>query len=268
MKEAINMLTDKISSIVDSLAEELDSITKEINELPDGYLSYYTDGKLIKYTHNYNLNNKRARNTIESKSDLLSNLVRKNYLKKRASAINHNIDLFKKIASDYRDMDLDSILKRSAEVYRLVPKILNSPIATQDALAWMSEPYERDMSYNEHNVIPTSYGIKVKSKSEKDILEALMDEGIPFHYEEVMYIENKKIAPDFKIKRLSDGEFVYWEHFGRMHDANYRRIYFWKMSMFEKAGIIPGKNLIVTFEGGGQFVSNAEIKAIINSKLK
>ena len=67
---------------------------------------------------------------------------------------------------------------------------------------------------------------------------------------------------------MSNGEFVYWEHFGKMNDANYRRNYYWKMPMFEKVGIIPGKNLIVTFEGGGQYLSNAEIKAIINSKLK
>ena len=131
----------------------------------------------------------------------------------------------------------------------------------------MNEPFDRDMTYAKYNVIPTSLGFKVKSKGERDIIERMVNYAVPLHHEEIIHVDYHKIAPDITFKRPSNGEIGYWEHFGRMYDPKYRTNFFWKIEQLEKIGIYPGKNLIITFEGDGQFLSIAEIDEIIKSKI-
>ena len=52
-----------------------------------------------------------------------------------------------------------------------------------------------------------------------------------------------------------------------MDDQGYVKVFLYKLDIYIKNGFIPGKNLILTFEGGGQYLSSNEIRAIIESKL-
>ena len=262
------MSTFDLNYILELLNNELRESIKEMKSMPDGFLNLCSKGKKKKYYHEYRYNGRRKRKTISIDSNRLGELARKRYLKKRIKNLKDEIKYIERITKKYKSNSMESIIQDFPKVYKSIPRQMFYPPEVREAIIWGNEPYYQDDEYLHHNKVPTKCGIKVKSKTEKDIVEALFDEGIPFHYEEVLYIDNKKIAPDFTIRRLSDGEVVYWEHFGRMHEARYRRNFFWKMSMYEKEGIIPGKNLIVTFEGGDQYVSRSEIYAIINSKLK
>ncbi|APJ03832.1 hypothetical protein [Silvanigrella aquatica] len=67
--------------------------------------------------------------------------------------------------------------------------------------------------------IMTSFGLKVRSKSEVFIAEKLYEKKINFKYEQPLSAGEKTYYPDFTIY-LGNKEF-YWEHFGMLSDENY-----------------------------------------------
>ena len=95
------------------------------------------------------------------------------------------------------------------------------------------------------------------------IADGLKDESIPYKYECPLMVNGIKVNPDFTIMHPKTLEIYYWEHFGLMGDETYRAEVVWKSSQYAKAGIITGKNLIVTFEDAVCPLTPQTIKAII-----
>ena len=63
--------------------------------------------------------------------------------------------------------------------------------------------------------------------------------------------------------RKRDNKVFYWEHCGLPHDENYLRRHKWKLSMYEKAGIVSWDNLIVTY---GDCNANVDMR-IVESEI-
>lgn len=82
----------------------------------------------------------------------------------------------------------------------------------------------------------------------------------------MLYIAQYAFAPDFTI--LTRKGQIWWEHCGRVDDPNYMRKHNWKIHMYEKAGIVPWKNLIVTYDDeNGNFDSQLVEAEIVNKIL-
>ena len=88
---------------------------------------------------------------------------------------------------------------------------------------------------------------------------------LPHRYEQMIYIENYAFSPDFTI--LTPKGIYYWEHAGKVNDPRYLRHHKWKMEMYEKAGIVPWKNLIVTYDDENGGIDTRIIEAEIRNKL-
>ena len=63
---------------------------------------------------------------------------------------------------------------------------------------------------------------------------------------------------------LPNGQIIYWEHAGMMHIEEYRLRHKQKMEVYESAGIVPWKNLIVTYDDEA---GNLDIR-IVESEIK
>ena len=96
----------------------------------------------------------------------------------------------------------------------------------------------------------TSKGDYVRSKSEYIIAERLFRSGLPYHYETTLIFHHGlyRYVPDFKILNPKTLEDFYWEHFGMMDDKTYFGETQEKLEIYCEFGILPGKNLILTFE--------------------
>ena len=77
---------------------------------------------------------------------------------------------------------------------------------------------------------------------------ALNQHHIPYRYECELVLGKSTFYPDFTIKHPVTDEILYWEHFGLMEDKLYCQNAYRKLQVYADNGIIPGKNLIVTFE--------------------
>ncbi len=117
----------------------------------------------------------------------------------------------------------------------------------------------------ENRRFPTSAGFKVRSKSEQSIVEQLVNYGVPFRYEEVIWINGWQYSSDFTFRDREKKKF-YWEHAGMMDQEPYRNSHKRKMDVLEDAGIVPWKNLIVTYDMDG-VINIPLIKSIIENEV-
>ena len=128
------------------------------------------------------------------------------------------------------------------------------------------QPYMQSEYMPQYRNINTSRGLKVRSKSEALIVESLYKlYDIPHRYEQEQIIDGLTIAPDLTFEDYKK-ELFYWEHLGKMDDPNYARRNFHKLERYYEVGIVPGDNLILSFDRQGM-IDMKYIEGIIMNEV-
>lgn len=273
------------------------------------------------------------RRGITQNQPLLHALARKGYLRQSLKLLDKNIPALEKLLAAHKAPTPDNIIKSLPKAYQELPPEAFLPNLRRQ-MEWETVEYEQNTYRQESKIHITAKGLKVRSKSEVIIADKLDDYGIPYHYDELIYIENQTLSPDFIIlcdasrraygsgnhSGKPDGSYrakpaggshscywqagftspmdsaepvdptgltstsgpneqrvsgrpadtnnlMYWEHCGRVNDPAYMRHHKWKMSMYEKAGIVPWKNLIITYDDEQGNIDARIIDAQIRLKL-
>lgn len=117
---------------------------------------------------------------------------------------------------------------------------------------WQAEEYEHKAIAEDVLVLFTNKGEQVRSKSEVLIANALAAKGIPYKYEYPVKINTRAFSymahPDFTTLNKRTRRVFYWEHLGKMDDPSYVSDNAGKLIDYQNNGLIPGDNLILTFE--------------------
>ena len=121
--------------------------------------------------------------------------------------------------------------------------------------------------YEKPEEFTTLNGEKVRSKSEKILADLLKHYGIIYVYEAPLTLKDGVVYPDFTILNLRTREVWYWEHLGKMDDADYAAKNARKVRRYEAAGIFPGEHLIITMETSQHPLRTDEIKMFIERYL-
>lgn len=109
---------------------------------------------------------------------------------------------------------------------------------------------------------------KVRSKSEIIIANLLKEYAIPYHYEFPVKLKNGQfLYPDFLCLNVQTRQEFYWEHCGKMSDSEYTSCMARRLRAFAAAGIIIGKNLLITMETESSPLSTKEVEQIIKNFL-
>ncbi len=154
---------------------------------------------------------------------------------------------------DYADMTCSEVARRMTCLFK-VP----------DIKEYQGKYYEKSLIHM------TLKGDLVRSKSEVIIANMLYDAGLKDYYEyekEIDLGEDGKRIPDFTIEDAETGICYYWEHCGMLGDASYSKRWEDKKKVYEKHGIVEGKNLFVTKDSLNGAIDSNAIKEIID-KLK
>jgi len=78
----------------------------------------------------------------------------------------------------------------------------------------------------------------VRSQSERVIAEWFLDNNIRFEYERVVGVRNYRGNPTWRLPDFYLPDYgVYWEHFGRWDDEEYRIRARRKLAMYHEAGL-------------------------------
>lgn len=138
------------------------------------------------------------------------------------------------------------------ENYSLPRKSLVNPIWLPDeeyVSQWLQKEYARQKRWGDGATYSAKNGEKRRSKSEVIINDLLIDYGVPYLYEWPVYLEGLGWRfPDFLTLNVRTRWQRYWEHFGKMDDPEYLEINLDKILYYERNGIFPGTNLIITHE--------------------
>lgn len=222
---------------------------RELDKMPRGSLTVRRDEGRLSYCQSI----EGKKKGITTNKELVYALARKKYLVTLVARLENNIKLLNKSAHNYNSIELTSIISDLPEYCRNMPiDIYDQHIKRKNK--WMGEPFEQSKYKPEEKVHVTARNLRVRSKSEVIIAEKLDAYQIPYRYEQVLYIDGYDFAPDFTI--LTKDGIKYWEHCGKVNDKGYIRRHNWKMSMYGKAGIVPWKNLIVTYD---KLIDNNEV---------
>lgn len=255
-------LTDALRKYAFDLEEQ----KKELSRLPEGRLTFRNEKGHIEFVHSIKDPSTDCiiRRGITKDSFRVRQLARKKYLETSIDMLENEIRCIKKYLSRSIEPTAGNILKNLPQRYKNLPEMYFFPQA-EDKDAWADEKYEMNGFEPEKKIHITSRGLHVRSKGEAAICEKLYEFKVPFRYEQMLYIENRSFSPDFTIKTRSS--IIYWEHCGMMNIARYRSNNKWKLSMYEKAGIVPWKNLIITYDMEDGGLNMAAIEGEIRNKI-
>lgn len=275
---------------MDIFRDQIDRIVYEQKKLLEVYTNEYSrnyepdDGTHLVCCRNngrdtfyraYREKGRRIRKSLSKDPDAIRVLARKEYLRVVIPALKNNVEIFDTSCAGLKDLGFETIMSQMSGSYRKLPEeaFFSKEVAGVDCLSgenedrirrhreWAAEPYEKSDYMPEHRRFMTSAGFRVRSKSEQHIVEQLVNYGIPFRYEQVIHINNKRYSADFTF-RDRIGELFYWEHAGMMDVPKYVDGYHRKMDAFEKIDIVPWKNLLITYDIDG-VINVPMVKSII-----
>jgi hypothetical protein len=246
------------------------SIENQLESMPEGTMYRIEKSGIRYYFQNIYRSGIRDRTYLGlengKQAQLISDLKRKRFLIGCKKVLDGNVVALRACLLKYKEFDPSEISSRLAATYKNISAAGISQQAEND-LDWQHAPYTRAEMYEENLKHEAIGGLMVRSKSEALIAFALELAHVPFHYEEILEIDNKKIAPDFTILHPATGERIYWEHFGMMDDPTYASESFRKLILYGQNGITPGKNLIYTVETNAEPLSIREIQGMITHFL-
>ncbi len=239
------MIQKELLSERQNLDKKIRELEKELSKLPTGNIYCVHDNNRIKWFHN---DGHGAKYLTKDKQELITKLSNRkyltlllnNYLQER-DAIDAYFDLHKE------DLEAEAQNLMDQPAYQKIISTTFKPLS-QELKEWMDEPYEKSSYHPEHLTYHTQSGNIVRSKSEAMIDMLLHMHNLPFRYESPLQLINSIIFPDFTIRHPKTGKIFYWEHFGMMDDSIYCDKALSKIQLYMSNGIMPGNQLIITFE--------------------
>lgn len=275
------LFTDDLEEILKYYENQAGYYKSLIESAPTGKLYVQKNHNGSKqFLYYSNENGHITRRGVNRDKDIQIALAQKEFATRALEVVNNNIEALREALKKQKPFDPDSILKSMTQAYSMLPEEyffdrestiinLNLDGETQARIhrhkKWGVQPYKESMYHKERKTKRTSNGKYVRSKSELLIFETLLNDGIPFHYDEERQENGMWIVPDFTFR---DGNMkpFYWEHMGMMDDLKYARRNFRKLSDYYDVGIIPGDNLIITFSRGDD-INMGMIKAVIINEV-
>ncbi len=256
--------------LLSELQNRYEKANAELAKCPPGGLVKERRGDKHIMLHTYWDGDKKIRRVITDKTDVVASLARKKYLEAEIKTLSGDMAALSRLINSYTGTRAEDIIDGLPEKYKALPEeYFFRPTEKASALSyrrrWAEAPYEQSTYKPEEKVQKTARGLKVRTKSEVIVAERLDEAGVPYRYEQMIHIDDYSFAPDFTI--LTEGGIIYWEHAGKMNDKGYLRKHKWKMEMYERAGIVPWKNLIVTYDDPKGGLDSRIIVSEIRNKL-
>jgi len=241
---------------------------KALQDAPEGTLRICASGGRVQY---YNRTDPKDFNGVyirEKKQKLAYRLAQKDYDKKVLNSIEKELQAIQKYFTSCPIVKCEDIYESlHIERQRLITPIQKSDM--QYVQEWESVEYQGKGFSQDIPGIYTAKGERVRSKSEVIIADMLERKGIPYRYEYPICMAGGEIFHrDFTVLHIEERKEMYWEHLGMLDDMDYLENALQKIIIYEKNGIFPGKNLILTYETKKNPLNPSIVNMLIDEYLK
>ena len=232
----------------------LKQIDKELEHMPEGHLKIQKRLENVYYYQMIQKNGKTKKYYIEKRNaELIKKLACKHYYMKVQTKLKKEWEALKKFLNNYDEKIADDIYDQMpVEKKELIQPLRMT--AGEVLRKWENERYEANQNYPENLIYKTDQGEMVRSKSELILANMLYQNRkyLLYKYErplELMQGDKIQVVyPDFTILNIQTGKITYWEHAGRMDDPKYANQFVYKINSYMSNGIMPGRDLIFTYE--------------------
>ena len=287
----IMLIDNRAEFLIKEYADLRRTFADELRGLPKGTLTLSKNGKYMRFLHVYKENGKWLQKSITSQPEKVQSLARAAFLRESIRRIDRNALLLNDLKRDLLPLDETAVLRSLPQVYETLPseyfthangsklfcpnpvtdgsvRVREASLTTEglSAREWGLHPYAANTKYLEKKNKRLANGLLVRSKSEGEIAERYLQRGICFHYDEIVRIGKRILSPDFIFAR-PDGFLIYHEHFGRTDDPRYNRDVFIKLQLYASVGIVPWRNLILTYERADEGLDYRLLEAEIDAKI-
>ena len=253
-----NTIRDYYKNQISLLNEKLLLLEKEISNLPAGELSIYNNNGSDRWY--VVVNNTREYLPKKNKSIAIQ-LAKKKFLELQANSIKNTKRMYEYFL-DYDDNTVES-LEDFYQNTKFMELLQSNDDGDATILQWKTTNYKKNPNYPEHLSYKCPSGNVVRSKSEVFIDMALNKRSIPYRYECELILDGNKYYPDFTFINPLTNKIYYWEHLGIMNNTEYAKSAFYKLRQYYRNGIIPGDNLILTFESKDNPFSASDAEAAL-----
>lgn len=247
-------------------------IDKFLEDAPKGCLKYQIKAGKAYYYQKYKNEeeNSYVVHYIERKDEKLAmKLAQKGYFIMIKPLLEKEIKALEQFLESYNTRDVDEVYDGLADARK---KLITPVRMSKKELInkWESEKFELYKGYEENLKYETEGGEIVRSKSEVIIANLLYSKRNVLRYKYERPLDVRKngrlftIHPDFTIMNINTGKVVYWEHAGCMDNVEYVNDFICKVNTYISNNIIPGKNLIITYETLDSPLNVNTIKILIN----
>ena len=258
----------ELNRIASELRELRNNLKKELNSLPAGEL-YVTTCRGVKcYYERHPKKGRRRkehRRGIKKDKQKVMRLIRKKYIVRTLPLIDENLKRIEELLRYYRPVDENSVMERFIEKNPELSEGIYHE--NHDLTEWAKGESSIPDFHSEELKSTASDGTKRRSLGELLIGTKLEQYGIPYRYEAELDHPDLNFAPDFTIIRPKDGKIIYWEHIGKVNDEDYLSYNKYKFAEYEKYGIVPWDNLIITYSQKDSGVNVRLIDALIHAWL-
>ena len=262
MKNYMPLNIKKGGFIIKQLAQQkfeeanriLEQIDKELEHMPEGHLKIQKRLENVYYYQMIQENGKTKKYYIEKRNaELIKKLACKHYYMKVQTKLKKEREALKKFLINYDEKIADAIYDQMpVEKKELIQPLRMT--AGEALRKWENERYEANQNYPENLIYKTDQGEMVRSKSELILANMLYQNRkyLLYKYERPLELMQgdkiQVIYPDFTILNILTGKITYWEHAGRMDDPKYANQFVYKVNGYMSNGIMPGRDLIFTYE--------------------
>lgn len=232
---------------------------EKLKTYPDGKFYCTRDGNHYKWYHS---EGQKQTYIPKSNHHFAQQLAEKKYLSKKLEELIHEKRAIDFYLRHHSDNTSEQWFAEHPEYHELLTPLFQSH--SEELSNWIKFPFKTNPKYPEHCIHRSISGNKVRSKSESLIDMALYVKGIPFRYECELHLGESIMYPDFTIRHPITGEVYYWEHFGKMDNPKYAQNCVAKLQHYTTHGILPGINLITTYETHDKPLTTETIDRIIS----
>lgn len=210
-----------------------------------------------------------AKKYLSRKNDskLIKVLAQKKYDALFLMTLNKQIESLEKFLQEYSP---ESLLNTRESLPAGLKPFIDDLNDAKDKfiLKWQDSAPSKNTFCPEGLKYSTSFGLKVRSKSEVMIAETLYSRSIPFKYEVPLKLRGYGVVhPDFLCLNRRTLKEIIWEHFGKMDDSSYASNAVEKLLLYQNNGYINGKNLFCTQETAKHPLDMKQISCGIDSFL-
>lgn len=266
-------IKDEIKQRIKETRNILKMIDAELECSPEGSLKVLCRADKTYYYHQKKKDSMYEKKYIEKKNtDLAIALAKKGYYTKVKPLLEKELRALESFDKLYNEDTADKLYDSMIEARKQIVNPVR--MSSREVLSrWNDEVYEINQSHSENLIYKTDNGEKVRSKSELIIANMLNSnsKSLKYKYERPLELlingEKRIVHPDFTVINIHTGKITYWEHAGRMDDSKYACGFVWKVNAYLDNGIIPGKDLIFTYETKENPINTQYVLAMIDSLL-